>query len=398
MKKRAIIIVLDSCGVGALPDAAKYGDVSCNTLGNIAKQLGGLSLPNLQKLGLGNIIPIEGVSPNGAAAQASWGKAGELSNGKDTTVGHYELAGIVVERPFPTYPDGFPEELISEFCKKNSFEFVLGNKAASGTEIIKEFGEEHIKTGQPIVYTSADSVFQIAAHEDIIPPERLWKICENTLKILRYPHNISRVIARPFVGSTGSFTRTSNRRDFTQDPPERTLLDNLKESGHNVYGIGKIEDIYNRYGLTKAVHTKDNMDGILKTIDAIQNEEEGLIFTNLVDFDMKYGHRNDAEGYARALVEFDDQLPCILGGLKNNDLLILTADHGCDPTFVQSTDHSREYVPILAVGPNFKKGVDIGVRRSFADIGKTVADHFGIAALMKNGESFLQLIMKNTLP
>lgn len=393
MSKRAIIIVLDSCGVGALPDASEYGDAQCNTLGNIARHVGGLKLPNLEKLGLGNIIPIEGVRPVGRDALASWGKAAELSKGKDTTTGHYEIAGIVVSMAFPTYPKGFPSELIKRFCEVNGFERVLGNKTASGTEIIKELGEEHLRTGQPIVYTSADSVFQIAAHEDVIPPERLWEMCARTARLLTYPHNISRVIARPFIGRAGNFTRTMNRRDFTQDPPSLSLLDHLKESGHKVYGIGKIEDIFNNKGLTKSSHTKNDQEGISRTIEAIKNEDEGLIFTNLVDFDMKYGHRNDPAGYAKALAEFDERLPDILEGLKQEDLLMIIADHGCDPTYLASTDHSREYVPILACGRALRPGCDLGTRRSFADIGMTVADYFGISGRMKNGTSFLSNLL-----
>ena len=355
MDKRAIIIVLDSCGVGALPDAAEYGDEGANTFGNIAEYVGGLRVPNLGRLGVGNIVDITGVEAVGEKAEAAWGKAAELSKGKDTTTGHYEIAGLIVDQAFPTYPDGFSEDLIQEFCQSCGFDYVLGNKTASGTEIIKELGEEHIRTGQPIVYTSADSVFQIAVHEDIVPPKKLWEICAKTLALLKPPHNISRVIARPFIGDAGNFTRTANRRDFTQDPPEKTLLDYLTENRHNVYGIGKIEDIYNDNGLTKAVHTENNLDGIAKTIEALQKEEEGLIFTNLVDFDMKFGHRNNPEGYAEALVEFDNHLPKIMSNLQEDDLLIITADHGCDPTYVKHTDHTREYIPILATGPKLKR-------------------------------------------
>lgn len=393
MSKRVVLIVLDSCGVGALPDAADYGDEGSNTIGNISRHVGGMSLPNLEKLGLGNIIEIMGVKNVGSRAVAAWGKAGELSKGKDTTTGHYEIAGIIIKEAFPTYPKGFPGDLIKKFLGVAGFKSVLGNKTASGTEIINELGEEHLRTGQPIVYTSADSVFQIAAHEKIIPPQKLWDICAKTLAILKPPHNISRVIARPFVGEAGNFTRTANRRDFTQDPPEKTLLDYLKEGGHQVYGIGKIEDIYNKKGLTKAVHNESNLDGIKKTIRAIKEEKEGLIFINLVDFDMKFGHRNDPAGYAGALVQFDNYLPEILENLKSGDLLIITADHGCDPTYLKHTDHTREYIPILATGPGIKKGVDLGVRRSFADIGKTVAEYFGIKDLLKNGESFLGKII-----
>ncbi len=399
MPKRVILIVLDSCGVGALPDASDYGDQKCNTLGNIATSEGGLNLPNLEKMGLGNIIPIEGVRNVGESATAAWGKASSLSKGKDTTAGHYEIAGIVVEEPFPTYPGGFPKELIDQFCDACNVDGVLGNKAASGTEIISELAEEHIRTGLPIVYTSADSVFQIAAHESVIPPEKLWEICEKTLAILKPPHNISRVIARPFVGENGDFTRTANRRDFTQSPPSKSLLDFLSESGHAVYGIGKIEDIYNKQGVTKAVHTKSNLEGIQKTIQAIQEEEEGLIFTNLVDFDMKFGHRNDPTGYATALKEFDDHLPEIVGALREEDILIITADHGCDPTISESTDHTREYIPSLCQfqPPRLTlevTKVDLGVRESFADIGKTIADYFGIGDKLRNGKSFLNRVRR----
>lgn len=383
--------MLDSVGVGALPDADEYGDLTCNTLGNIVRDVKGIKLPNLQKLGLGNIIHLDGIPPV-AVPMACFGKAAELSKGKDTNTGHYEIAGVIVERAFPTYPDGFPKELVDKFCKACGFTKVLGNKPASGTEILNELGEEHVKTGQPIVYTSADSVFQIAAHEEVIPPEKLWEICEKARRILTGEHNACRVIARPFIGKNNKFTRTANRRDFALDPPEKTVLDYLVEADHKVYGIGKIEDIYNKKGLTKAVHTESNLDGIKKTIEAINTEKEGLIFTNLVDFDMKFGHRNDPKGYAKALEEFDLYLPQILNGLESNDLLIITADHGCDPTYLKSTDHSREYIPIIAYTKVMKCGKGLGTRETFADIGKTVADYFGIASKLKNGSSFLSTL------
>lgn len=392
-KKRFFLVVLDSCGVGEMPDAAEYGDLTSNTLGNISRAIGGLNLPEMEKLGLGNIIDIMGVKRIGPEAKGAFGKAASSSKGKDTTVGHLELAGIILSEAFPTYPKGFPKDLLDQFCAVTGAKGVLGNKTASGTEIIKELGDEHVRTGLPIVYTSADSVFQIAAHESIIIPENLWKMCDETRSILKPPHNISRVIARPFMGEPGNYTRTSNRRDFTLDPPGKTVLDHLKESGHNVYGIGKIEDIFNGHGLTKAVHTKSNLDGIQQTIAAIKNEEEGLTFVNLVDFDMKFGHRNDEKGYAGALKEFDCYLPEMIENLRDDDILILTADHGCDPTYKVHTDHTREYVPILVCGPKVKGGVDLGVRKTFADIGQTIADFFAVPAL-KNGTSFLSQILK----
>lgn len=385
--RRVIVIVLDSCGVGALPDAARYGDEKTNTLGHIAEHMGGLKLPNLGKMGLGNIIPIQGVEAVGAGATGSWGKSLEMSAGKDTNTGHYELMGFIMTEPFPTYPKGFPREILDEFCKVCGFKGFLGNKPASGTAIIDELGPEHVRTGLPIVYTSADSVFQVAAHEDIIPPKKLWDVCAEALNIFRPPNDICRVIARPFVGTGGNFRRTANRRDFTRGPAEKTVLDYLKEDGISVYGIGKIEDIYNKQGVTKAVHTEDNKEGILKTIEAIRSEE-GLIFTNLVDFDMKYGHRNNPEGYAVALSEFDNYLPEILREMRDNDMLIITADHGCDPTYLASTDHSREYIPILVYGKRLKNGIDLGVRKTFADIGATVADYLGVKTPLKYGKSF----------
>ena len=391
--KRAILIVLDSVGVGALPDAAEYGDEDCNTLSHVAEYAGGLCLPNMEGLGLGGIIPIKGVKDLGLDAKGSFGKAAEKSKGKDTNTGHYEMMGLVLDKPFKTYPKGFPKDIIDRFCRVCKFDGVLGNKTASGTAIIDEFGEEHMKTGLPIVYTSADSVFQIAAHEAVIPPEKLWKVCKETLTVFNDPQGILRVIARPFVGEVGNFTRTSNRRDFTEWPLERTFLDDVKDSGLTVYGIGKIEDIYNKKGITKAVHTEDNLDGITKTIEAIRREENGLIFTNLVDFDMKFGHRNDPAGYAKTLSVFDHHLPDIMKEMRDEDILIITADHGCDPTYSESTDHSREYIPVLIYGKNLMGGVNLGIRDSFADIGMTICDFFDIKSKITEGKSMLKDLM-----
>lgn len=370
MSARVVLIVLDSVGAGALPDAAAYGDEGSNTLGNLARAVGGLALPNLGRLGLGNILPLEGV-PAAGRPQGAYGRMAERAPGKDTTTGHWELAGVTLTRPFPTYPDGFPPEVIEAFRQATGYD-VLGNKAASGTEIIKELGEEHVRSGKPIVYTSADSVFQIAAHEGVIPVEELYRLCQAARRILTGEHGVGRVIARPFTGDPGHFQRTAARRDFSLVPPEPTLLDRLSESGLPVTGIGKIEDIFAGRGLTQALHTHGNTEGIAETVRWLSGGE-GLVFTNLVDYDMVYGHRNDCPGYARALEEFDQAVPSLLAGLREDDLLIITADHGCDPT-TPSTDHSREYVPLLAAGPRVRGGVDLGTRETFADVGATVAD------------------------
>jgi phosphopentomutase len=391
MIQKVILIVLDSVGVGELPDAAKYGDEGSNTLGNVAKAVGGLSLPNMQKMGIGNIIDIEGV-PAVKEPTAAYGKAAEKSAGKDTTTGHWELAGVILDRPFPVYPDGFPPELIEEFEKRIGRK-VLGNKVASGTEIIKELGDEHVKTGRPIVYTSADSVFQIAAHEEVIPVKQLYDICKIAREILRGEHGVARVIARPFVGKSGEYLRTYNRADFSLKPPHDTLLDKVVRAGMEVIGVGKIWDIFAGQGITKAMHTEGNMDGVDKTLEAIDMIQKGLVFSNLVDYDMLYGHRNDPVGYAKALEEFDGRLPEILEKLGDNDVLIITADHGCDPTTV-STDHSREYVPVLVYGDRIKAGVKLGTLSSFSDIGQTVTDVLGCLSL-KNGRSFKQLVFKD---
>jgi phosphopentomutase len=375
---RVVVVVMDSVGIGELPDAAAFGDVGSDTLGNIARAVGGLGLPNMGALGLGNIAPLEGVPP-APEPSGAFGKMAEQSAGKDTSTGHWELMGIKLTKPFPVYPDGFPPEVMSRF-EQAIGRGSLGNKAASGTTILDELGEEHVSTGKPIVYTSADSVFQIAAHEQIIPPEELYHICRVAREILRGEHEVVRVIARPFVGQPGAWVRTSNRRDFSVTPPEPTVLDRLKAAGRMVYAVGKIEDIFAGQGITGAVHTEDNMDGVDRTLDAIRGRRErGLIFTNLVDFDAKFGHRNNVRGYADALEQFDRRVPELLAALAPDDLLVITADHGNDPT-TPSTDHSREYVPILLAGPPVRRGTAIGVRSTFADLGATVADLLGVDA------------------
>lgn len=388
MIKRIIWIVLDSVGMGALPDAKKFGDEGSNTLGNVWKAMNGLEIPHLLELGLGNI---EGMVelPKVADPKGCFGRFAEMSNGKDTTIGHWEMAGIYSPISFPTYPQGFPEEIIEPFKQAIGTD-ILGNKPASGTEILKELGEEHLKTGYPIVYTSADSVFQIAAHEEVIPVERLYEICRIARKLLQGDHAVARVIARPFIGQVGSFERTANRRDFSLTPKEPTILDRVKDQGLDVIGIGKIEDIFGGQGITKAIHTLDNMDGVDQTIRWIQKDTQGLIFINLVDFDSKWGHRNDYIGYGRGLEAFDQRLPEIMQGMKDDDILFITADHGCDPT-TPSTDHSREYVPFLAYGKPLKKGVDLKTRTTFADIGQTISQIFQTPPV-SHGTSFLSEI------
>ena len=383
--KRVILIVLDSVGAGSLPDADEYGDAGCNTLGHVAEAVGGLNLPNLAQLGLGNIIQILGVSPSSSPV-ACFGKMKEISKGKDTTTGHWEMMGVITKTPFPTYPDGFPEDLIKAFEEKIG-RHVIGNKVASGTEIIKELGEEHVRTGCPIVYTSADSVLQIACHESVIPVDDLYEMCRIAREMLVAPHNVQRVIARPFTGEPGSFERTQRRRDFALEPPGDTLLDIIVQSGGEVIGIGKIEDIFAHRGISKSNHTGNNPDGIEATISAIQSGQGSLIFTNLVDFDMVYGHRNDPQGYARSLEELDQSIPRILDALKPMDLLIITADHGCDPT-TPGTDHTREYVPLIAYCKDCR-GQNLGVRSCFCDIACTIADVLQIDHNF-SGESFKQ--------
>ena len=386
---RVVFIVLDSVGIGAMYDAEAYGDVGSNTIGNIAKAVGGLSIPNLERLGLGKIAPLQGVSAE-VAAIGNYGKMAELSAGKDTTNGHWEMMGIKLDKPLPTYPDGFPPEIMDEFERRIGRK-TLGNKPASGTEIIKELGDEHVRTGYPIVYTSADSVFQIAAHEEVIPLEELYNMCKIARELLVGEHAVGRVIARPFIGSNGNYTRTANRHDYSRDFG-RTVLNEMDEQGLTVMGIGKIYDIYGGSGVNGKVGTKNNMDGVDKTLEQMKQVEKGLIFTNLVDFDALYGHRNDPEGFAKAIVDFDQRLPEILDALREDDLLILTADHGCDPTH-PGTDHTREYVPLLVYGKNAKQGVDLGTRKTFADLGATIADNFGVGSTGL-GESFLGAIVK----
>ena len=387
---RITIIVLDSVGIGALPDARDYGDEKSNTLCNISKSLGGIKLPNLQILGLGNIGPeIYGV-PAADKPLAAFGKAGEKSAGKDTTSGHWEIAGLILEHPFPTYPNGFPPDIIDPFEKAIGRK-VLGNQAASGTEIIVRLGKKHMETGYPIVYTSADSVFQIAAHEEIIPLEELYEMCMIARRLLTGSHAVGRVIARPFVGSPGEFTRTKNRKDFSLRPPSKTVLNNIAEAGMKVVGVGKIDDIFAHEGVTESIKTSGNMDGVDKVILCLKNSFKGLIFANLVDFDMLYGHRNNCRGYAHALEEFDGRLPEILSALGDEDVMIITADHGCDPT-MPGTDHTREYVPILIYGKHVRP-CSLGIRETFADLGATVADLLHVS-LPLAGESFSHLIVK----
>mgnify|MGYP000858992099 CR=1 FL=1 len=372
---RVIMIVLDSVGVGELPDAALYGDEGSNTLGNIACHVD-LRLPHLERLGLGNIIPVRGVGPVNDPLGA-YGKMAPLSPGKDTTTGHWEIAGVVLDRPFPTYPDGFPDSVISAFTDATGYE-VLGNKVASGTEIIEELGMEHLKTGRPIVYTSADSVFQIAAHEDVIPVEELYRICQTARSILRGPHGVARVIARPFIGTPGKFTRTANRRDFSLAPPRLTILDLLHAANHEVWAVGKISDIFAGRGITRSLPTRNNMHTVDVTLQLMgEMDRSGLIFANCVDFDMLWGHRNDVVGYARGLEEFDARVPDILDAVKDDDLLILLADHGCDPT-TSSTDHSREYVPLILFGAMCTPGRALGVRKTYSDVAATLAKTFGV--------------------
>lgn len=375
MIKRAVLIVLDSVGAGELPDAAEYGDEGSNTLKNIYKHAERFSLPNLEKLGILNIDGFEDLKKSDSF-KGSVAKCNEKSKGKDTTTGHWEISGLILDKPFPTYSKGFPKELMEEFEKKVGRK-TIGNCTASGTEIIKELGKEHVETGNLIVYTSADSVFQIAAHEDIVPLEELYDICRIARKMLQGEHGVGRVIARPFIGEEGSFIRTGNRKDFSLEPYKDTMLDFVKNSGREVYAIGKIEDIFANKGITKSNHTTNNEEGIDATIAAIKEDSEGLIFTNLVDFDMIYGHRNNVQGYADALMYFDNKLPEIIDSLKDDDMLIITADHGCDPT-TESTDHSREYIPLIFYGKFIKEKNNLGIIDTYASIGKTILDILNI--------------------
>ncbi|HEY5584740.1 MAG TPA: phosphopentomutase [Ruminiclostridium sp.] len=387
---RVILIVLDSVGVGELPDAGDYGDIGSNTLGNIVKVSGGIDIPNLSSLGMGKIDGIDYL-PLPKNIEGSYGRMAEVSKGKDTITGHWEMAGIQLKYPFPTYPQGFSSDVLEKF-EKLTGRGVLANCVAAGTEIIKEYGEEHMKTGKLIVYTSADSVFQIAAHEEIVPIDEQYRICQIARDMLQGESMVGRVIARPFLGQTGSFARTTNRRDFAAEPTTDTILDKMKQKGLDVIAVGKIEDIFSKKGITEAEHTKSNMNGVDVTLKYMKKQNRGIIFTNLVDFDMLFGHRNNVEGYKQALEEFDNRLPEIMSAMREDDLLIITADHGCDPT-TPSTDHSREYVPVILCGHNIKKDVNLGTRKTFSDLASTIADIFDIENVFP-GNSFLKVILK----
>ncbi|MBP7864911.1 MAG: phosphopentomutase [Acidobacteria bacterium] len=381
--ERFILVVVDSAGVGAMPDAAKWGDAGTHTFAHAVRD-SGVHLPNFHRLGIGNLTEIPGHPPV-PEPLACHGKAAIASEGKDTTVGHWELMGILTATPFPVYPDGFPPEIVAGFEQRTGLK-LLGNYPASGTEIIKDLGEEHVRTGHPIVYTSADSVFQIAAHEEVIPLPRLYEICEISRRMMQGPHCVARIIARPFVGKPGAFTRTANRRDYAVPPPEPNLLSLMEAAGRKVISVGKIGSIFDHCHAGVEIPTKGNAEGIAKTGELIRSGQGDLVFVNLVDFDMLYGHRNDAAGYGAALKELDDALPGWIEALRDGDCLILTADHGCDPSDV-STDHTREYVPILALAKGARKGADLGLRASMADVGQTVAEAFGLR--LPFGTSFL---------
>ncbi|NOZ87274.1 MAG: phosphopentomutase [Deltaproteobacteria bacterium] len=387
--ERVILIVLDSVGVGKAPDASDYGDQGSDTLGNISRVMGGLKLPNLGNMGLGRLHKIEGVAP-ALRPMACYGRMRERSKGKDTTTGHWEIAGLYLDKPFPTFPNGFPPGIIEPF-KQQTGRGVLGNKAASGTEIIEELGPEHQRTGDLIVYTSADSVFQVAAHEDTVPLAELYRYCEIARKMLD-PLNVGRVIARPFIGEPGSYRRTYNRKDFSLPPTGPTLLDHVKEAGLDCIAVGKISSVFSGSGVTESIHTDGNADGMQKTEELMKRDFNGLAFINLVDFDMLWGHRNNPEGYAKGLEEFDAWLPRLLARMTTTDMLAITADHGCDPT-TESTDHSREEVPLLVAGPSLRKGVDLGTRQTFADLGQTIADVLG-AGILENGDSFYSMLLE----
>jgi phosphopentomutase len=381
--ERVLLVVLDSVGAGALDDAAQYGDEGANTLAHTADATGGLVLPNLQAFGLGNVTAIRGVPPT-AAPRAHWGAMREASAGKDTTTGHWELAGLVLTEPFATFPDGFPKEILGPFVTQTG-RAVIGNEAASGTEIIARLGEEHVRTGQWIVYTSADSVFQVAAHEEVVPLDELDRACRYARELLD-TWRVGRVISRPFVGQPGAFQRTYNRHDYSMLPSEPTLLDRLQSAGVPTIGLGKIKSIYADRGVSVDIHTSGNPDGIAKTIQALRDHPAGFVMVNLVDFDMQFGHRRDPQGYAAALETFDRALPELVANLGPDTLLALTADHGCDPTFARHTDHTREQVPLLVYADGVAGG-PLGTRATFADLGQTVAENFGVA--LPNGTSFL---------
>jgi phosphopentomutase len=384
---RVCLLVLDACGVGELPDAAAYGDVGSNTFAHCAEAYGGLNMPNMAAYGLGNIIPIKGITAT-ENPKAYFGKLAERSSGKDSTIGHWELAGLISPIAFPVYPHGFPKSVINEFVRITGRE-VIGNVAASGTEIIDRLGETHLKSGSLIVYTSADSVFQIASHIDLVPIPELYHYSQLARAMLQGEHGVSRVIARPFAGEPGNFWRTPDRKDFSLPPAGPTVLDMLSESGHDVITVGKVDDLFAGRGVTKSMHTKSNGEGIEQIIEFLKSGFRGLLFANLVDFDMVWGHRNDVKGFAGGLEYFDTKFPEIIAAMRDDDLLIITADHGCDPT-TPSTDHSREYVLLLAYSPGFTKaGRNLGTRQTFADIGATINEIFGLSGL-KAGESFLK--------
>jgi len=385
---RILLIVLDGAGIGAMPDAPEWGDAGSDTFGHILESRK-LQLPNLQRYGLGNIRPLKDLPPLDKPV-GSYGRCALRSNGKDTTTGHWEMAGIILERAFPTYPNGFPQTVIDRFVKETAVPGILGNVPASGTEIIKVLGEEHVKTGKPIVYTSADSVFQIAAHEEVLPIGRLYEICETARQILDGEHKVGRVIARPFLGQPGSFYRTENRHDYAVPPPRENLLPALADEDLDVVCIGKIASIYDSLGVTEDLTAKNNQQSIDQTNKALQQQTRGLIFSNLVDFDMLYGHRRDTEGYAKALEHFDAQLPAIEAAMREDDLMMITADHGNDPTFPGS-DHTREYAPLLVYGKK-TRSVDLGTRQTLADIGQTIAENFGLK--LSAGESFLKNLVE----
>jgi phosphopentomutase len=386
---RILVIVLDSCGVGALPDAARYGDDGASTLPHTAAACGGLALPTMGRLGLGHVAAILGVPPDPSPAGA-FGKMAERSPGKDSITGHWELMGVVLDQPFPTYPRGFPPEVIEPFEARVGYR-VLGNRPASGTEIIEELGGEHLRTGRPIVYTSADSVFQIAAHEARTPVDELYRYCRIAREILTGPHAVGRVIARPFIGEPGAFVRTDRRHDFSVPPPVPTVLDRVQEAGHPVVAIGKIHDLFAGRGITESIHTHNDLDGMQATLRAMDSTRTGMIFTNLVDLDTLFGHRNNARGYGQDLEQIDAAMAAVVTRLGPPDLLIITADHGNDPTS-QSTDHSREYVPVLVAGPRVAGGIDLAVRSTFADVGATVAAALGTPAPAA-GTSFLEQVL-----
>jgi phosphopentomutase len=394
--KRVILIILDGVGVGALPDAVNFGDAGVDTLGHVAKQVGGLKLPNLESLGLGNIHSIAGVKQMNQP-KGCFGKMNEMNAGKDSTAGHWEICGIVLKEPFRTFPNGFSSEIIEQFCRRANLKGIYGNKAASGTGIIDEFGAAHLKTGWPIIYTSADSVFQIAAHQEVLSVNQLYRLCEIAFATV-VPIGVGRVIARPFIGKPGAFERTEFRKDFSVSPPPGTLLDHLCEKGITVLGVGKVDNLFDGRGFHECQHTKDNQHGVDQILNYLKksrmSEGETMIFANLVDFDTMYGHRNDPQGFARALESLDVRLPEIIQILEENDLLIITADHGNDPTHPGS-DHTREYVPVLATTKNLyiqQKGIDLGIRTTYADIAATIADFFRCKTL-ENGRSFLKSII-----